>query len=98
MNRRAWLAFAALSLIWGVPYLFIKIAVDGGVSPFFLAWARLVLGASLLFAVVPRQALEMLRHGPRRWILAYATVEMAAPVPTDRGRRAATWTPPWPRS
>src|SRR3954471_11551270 len=81
MNRRAWLAFAALSLIWGVPYLFIKVAVDGDISPFFLAWARLVLGASLLFAIVPRQGLEMLRHGPRRWILAYATAEMVLPFP-----------------
>lgn len=81
MNRRAWLAFAALSLIWGVPYLFIKVAVDGGVSPFFLAWARIVLGAALLLALVPRQALEMLWRGPRRWILAYATVEMALPFP-----------------
>src|SRR3954451_16427835 len=65
VNRRAWLAFATLSLIWGVPYLFIKVAVDGGISPFFLAWARLVLGAALLFAIVPRQGLEMLRRGPR---------------------------------
>jgi drug/metabolite transporter (DMT)-like permease len=81
MNRRAWLAFATLSLIWGVPYLFIKIAVDGGISPFFLAWARLVLGASLLFAIVPRQGLQMLLRGPRRWILAYATAEMALPFP-----------------
>ncbi|MGA9636450.1 MAG: DMT family transporter [Solirubrobacterales bacterium] len=81
MNKRAWLAFAALSLIWGVPYLFIKVAVDGGVSPLFLAWARIVLGASLLFAIAPRQALEMLRSGPRRWILAYATAEMALPFP-----------------
>ena len=27
MTRRAWLAFAVASIIWGVPYLFIKIAV-----------------------------------------------------------------------
>ena len=38
MTRRAWLAFAAMSLIWGVPYLFIKIAVRGGVTPPALAW------------------------------------------------------------
>jgi drug/metabolite transporter (DMT)-like permease len=81
MSRRAWVAFAALSLIWGVPYLFIKVAVDGGVSPFFLSWARLVLGALLLFALVPRQGLEMIRNGPHRWILAYATVEMVIPFP-----------------
>ena len=81
MSRRGWIAFAALSVIWGVPYLFIKVAVDGGVSPFFLAWARLVLGAALLFALAPRRGLEMLWRGPRRWILAYAAAEMAVPFP-----------------
>src|SRR4051812_9871977 len=28
MSSRAWVAFAAMSLIWGVPYLFIRVAVD----------------------------------------------------------------------
>ena len=28
MTRRGWVLFGALSLIWGVPYLLIKIAVD----------------------------------------------------------------------
>src|SRR5829696_2065721 len=81
MSRRGWFAFAALSVIWGVPYLFIKIAVDDGISPFFPSWARLVLGAAVLFALVPRGSVEMLRRGPRRWILAYATVEMVGPFP-----------------
>lgn len=81
MSRRGWIAFAALSVIWGVPYLFIKVAVDGGVSPFFLAWSRLLLGAVLLFAIAPRQGLEMLWRGPRLWILAYAAAEMALPFP-----------------
>ena len=27
MTRRAWLLFATVSLLWGVPYLFIKVAV-----------------------------------------------------------------------
>jgi drug/metabolite transporter (DMT)-like permease len=81
MNRRAWIAFGALSLIWGIPYLFIKVAVDGGISPFFLSWARLVLGACILTAIAPRGTLEMLRRGPRRWIVAYAVAEMALPFP-----------------
>ena len=81
MNRRAWLAFAALSLIWGIPYLFIKVAVDGGISPFFLSWARLLLGACLLTAIAPRGTLEMLRQGPQWWIVAYAVAEMALPFP-----------------
>src|SRR4051794_26727248 len=81
MSRRGWIAFAALSLIWGVPYLFIKVAVDGGISPFFLAWARLLLGASLLTAIAPRQTRDVLTRGPRRWIAAYAVAEMALPFP-----------------
>ncbi len=48
MTRRAWVAFAASSLIWGVPYLFIKIAVDHGVTPPVLAWGRVTLGAVVL--------------------------------------------------
>ena len=81
MSRRGWLAFAALSVIWGVPYLFIKIAVDDGVSPFFLSWARLVLGACVLTAIAPRETVEMVRTGPWRWLLAYAVAEMALPFP-----------------
>jgi hypothetical protein len=38
MSARAWAGFFAMSTIWGVPYLFIKIAVDDGVPPAFLAW------------------------------------------------------------
>jgi hypothetical protein len=33
MSKRAWMAFASVSVLWGIPYLFIKIAVDDGVPP-----------------------------------------------------------------
>src|SRR3954453_9129042 len=81
MSRRGWIAFAALSVIWGVPYLFIKVAVDGGVSPFFLAWARVLMAALILLAVAPRPTRELLVRGPRRWIAAYAVVEITLPFP-----------------
>ena len=42
MSARAWTAFAAVSTLWGIPYLFIKVAVDDGVPPIFLAWSRVV--------------------------------------------------------
>jgi EamA-like transporter family protein len=54
MTRRAWLAFAAISLISGVPYLFIKIAVDGG-APMVIKHRlasldpRATMGASLAY-------------------------------------------------
>jgi drug/metabolite transporter (DMT)-like permease len=54
MTRRAWLAFAAASVIWGVPYLFIEIAVRHGVTPPALAWGRVTLGALVLLALAWR--------------------------------------------
>ncbi|HXJ30652.1 MAG TPA: DMT family transporter [Gemmatimonadales bacterium] len=79
MTVRAWLLFAASSLIWGVPYLFIKIAVDDGVSPTFLAWARVALAAVLLVPFALRRgALHgLVRRGPA--ILAYTATEIAIP-------------------
>ena len=37
MSARAWTLFAGMSLVWGIPYLFIKVAVDGGMPPAFIA-------------------------------------------------------------
>ena len=48
MTTRAWLLFAAVSVVWGVPYFFIKVAVEAGVPPGFVAWSRVTLGALLL--------------------------------------------------
>ena len=33
MSTRAWIAFASVSVLWGIPYLFIKVAVDDGMVP-----------------------------------------------------------------
>ena len=54
MSPRGWAAFAAMSAIWGIPYLFIKIAVDDGVSPIFVSWGRVLLGAAILLALAAR--------------------------------------------
>jgi drug/metabolite transporter (DMT)-like permease len=81
MNRRAWAAFAAMSVIWGMPYLFIKVAVDDGVSPAFLSFARVSLAAVVLLALAWRaDALPSLR-GHWKWVAAYAVAEIALPFP-----------------
>jgi drug/metabolite transporter (DMT)-like permease len=79
MTPRAWLFFVLSSVIWGVPYLFIKIAVDGGVAPGFVAWARVALGAAVMLPVaLHRNALRGLRG--RGWaIAAYTACELAVP-------------------
>ncbi len=81
MSRRAWAAFAAVSLVWGIPYLFIKVAVDGGVPPLCLAWGRVVLAALVLLAIAARRGLLAPLRGRGRWLLAYAVAEVAVPFP-----------------
>jgi drug/metabolite transporter (DMT)-like permease len=49
MRPLAWLAFAAVSAIWGIPYLFIEIAIDGGMTRVDVAFTLVVIGAVVLF-------------------------------------------------
>jgi drug/metabolite transporter (DMT)-like permease len=78
MSPRAWAAFCAMSLIWGLPYFFIKVAVDE-LSPAFVAWSRVVLAVAVVLPLA--WGLGAL-HGLRRQgapLAAFATVEVAAP-------------------
>ena len=81
MSPRAWAAFATVSTLWGVPYLFIKVAVDDGVPPGVVALARVVLGASVLLLLAWRAGkLEALR-GRWKWLAVFGTVEFVIPWP-----------------
>ena len=79
MTPRAWLLFIASSVIWGIPYLFIKIAVDGGMPPGFVAWSRVAVGAVLLLPIaIRRGALRGITA--HAWaVAAYAACEIAVP-------------------
>jgi drug/metabolite transporter (DMT)-like permease len=81
MSARAWIAFAAVSTLWGMPYLFIKVAVDDGVPPIFLAWVRVVLGAAVLLAFAWYAGTLRALRGRWRWIAVFAIVEICFPFP-----------------
>ncbi|MEA2310648.1 MAG: hypothetical protein QOE28_616, partial [Solirubrobacteraceae bacterium] len=81
MSARAWAGFAAMSVFWGVSYLFIKIAVDGGLPPAFVAWSRVSLGAAVLLALAVRAGVMTGLRGRARWLLAYALCEITFPFP-----------------
>ena len=78
MSRRGWSLFAAMGLIWGIPYLLIKVAV-GGVAPPVLVLARVTIGAAILLPLaLHRRELAVLRpHW--RWLVVFALVEIVAP-------------------
>ena len=54
MTRRGWLLFVTLGVFWGIPYLFIRVAVTE-LDPVVVAFGRTALGALLLlpFAIRP---------------------------------------------
>jgi drug/metabolite transporter (DMT)-like permease len=74
-------AFAAVSVIWGVPYLFIRIAVRGGVTPLVLAWGRLTLAAIVLLTLAWRAGTLSHTRGLWRWLIVYAIAEVSIPFP-----------------
>lgn len=77
MTARGWLLFAAMSVIWGIPYLLIKIAVDGVSAP-VLVFARTAIGAAVLIPL----ALSRAAWTPvlRSWkpVLVFAFFEIVA--------------------
>ena len=81
MTARAWFAFLSVSVLWGIPYFFIKIAVDDGVPPAFLAWARVTLGAVILLTISWRLGLLPTLRGHGRALLGYALFEIVIPFP-----------------
>jgi drug/metabolite transporter (DMT)-like permease len=78
MSRRGWVLFLAMSVIWGIPYLLIKVAV-GEVSPVVLVFVRCVVGAALLlpWTLAKGQLRPALRHW--RALLLFTVLEMAGP-------------------
>jgi drug/metabolite transporter (DMT)-like permease len=78
MTRRGWLLFAAMCVIWGIPYLLIRVAVRE-VSPATLVLARTAIATALLLPVA--LARRELAVALRRWapLLAFAAIEIAVP-------------------
>lgn len=78
MSRRGWILFIAMSVVWGVPYLLIKVAVRD-IGPAELVFIRTALGALLLLPIALYR--KELRAAFRPWLplLAYTVVEIGVP-------------------
>jgi drug/metabolite transporter (DMT)-like permease len=70
-----------MAFLWGIPFLFIKVAVDDGVPPVFLAWARIVIAAVVLLALAWRAGTLRTVRGNWRWIAIFAVLEISLPFP-----------------
>lgn len=68
----------ALAVIWGLPYLFIKIAVED-LNPSVVVWGRVALATAVLLPVaLARRQLPALRP-VLGWVVVFAAVEIAVP-------------------
>jgi drug/metabolite transporter (DMT)-like permease len=78
MSRRGWMLFVAMSVIWGIPYLLIKVAV-GELSPVMVVFGRCVIGAALLLPWTIAHG--QLRPALRYWrpLLLFTVLEMTGP-------------------
>ena len=78
MTSRGIRLFALMAVIWGIPYLFIRVSV-AEVSPSFLVLARTALAAAILVPIA------LARGGLRpilarwQWLAAFAAIEIAIP-------------------
>jgi drug/metabolite transporter (DMT)-like permease len=78
LSRRGWLLFAVMGVIWGIPYLLIKVA-DGGVSVPVLVGIRVALGSLLLWPAAIRGGHLRALKGHLKWLAAFTAVEIVAP-------------------
>ena len=70
-----------MSVIWGTPYVFIKVAVDGGVEPTVVAFVRVALAAVLLLPIAWKLGAFGQMRG-RHWaVVAFAFCEIVLPFP-----------------
>jgi drug/metabolite transporter (DMT)-like permease len=78
ITHRGWVLFAAMCVIWGIPYLLIKVAVRD-LSPAALVLGRTAIAAALLLPIAAMR--HELRPVLGRWapVLAFAAIEIAVP-------------------
>jgi drug/metabolite transporter (DMT)-like permease len=81
VSARAWTAFGVMSALWGIPYLFIKVAVDDGLSPAVVAWVRVVLGAAVLLTLAARAGTLGALRPKLKWLAVCAVTEVVVPFP-----------------
>ena len=78
MSRKGWGLFALVGLLWGVPYLFMKVAVDELSTP-LIVFSRVFIGAAVLIplALYKKTFFPALKYW--KYILIYAILEMVIP-------------------
>jgi drug/metabolite transporter (DMT)-like permease len=78
VTRRGLVLFGLMSVIWGIPYLFIRVAV-AEITPATLVFARTSIAAVILLPIALARVDLRAVLVRWRWVVAFAAVEIAVP-------------------
>ncbi len=78
MSKRGWILFLSLGVLWGMPYLLIRIAVED-LDPVIVAGSRTIIGALLLLPVVLHRNALAPAFAKWKWLLAFTLIEISLP-------------------
>jgi drug/metabolite transporter (DMT)-like permease len=78
MTWRAWTTFATLCAIWGLPYFFIKLALQD-LSPACVAWGRITLAAIVLVPIAWHRGSLQKAFAHKAAVTAFAFAELVVP-------------------
>ena len=78
MSKRGWFLFLALGLLWGMPYLLIRIAVKE-IDPLVMAGTRTLIGALLLLPVAWHRNALAPAFRKWKWLVAFTLIEISVP-------------------
>lgn len=78
MTRKSWSLFVAVGILWGIPYLLIRVAVRD-FSPAMVVFARVLIGALILVPIAIHQKSFGAALRGSKYIFLYAAVEIMGP-------------------
>lgn len=78
MTRKSWSLFVAVGILWGIPYLLIRVAVRD-FSPAMVVFSRVLIGALILVPLAIHQKSFGAALRNFKYIFLYAAVEIMGP-------------------
>lgn len=78
MSKTGWSRFAILGFIWGIPYLFLKVAVEE-ISPAVVVLGRVGIGALILLPIALHRRVLFIPRKYWPFVLLYAVTELIGP-------------------
>jgi drug/metabolite transporter (DMT)-like permease len=78
LSKRGWSQFAIIGFIWGIPYLFLKIAVEE-ISPSVVVLGRVTIGAAILLPIAIKRKVLFIPRKYWPFVLLYTVTELIGP-------------------